>query len=202
MNTALGIAALVVVGGAAVWIALGQGTGGGAGNGSGPGAKEPEQPRKPTTAEVTINGITFTLDLALDDQTRFKGLSGRTKIEDKGGMLFVFPKPQERLEFVMRDCPIPIDVIYLDGSGRVVAWHKMTPEPPRAEDETTKEAPYAGAPEWSATNAKYEARLKKYSSRFSAQFAVEIQGGKTDSLNLKAGQKVTLDVAGLKKMAK
>src|ERR1041385_5543414 len=67
--------------------------------------------------DVNLDGKKFHLELALDDTTRFKGLSDRTDIPADGGMLFVFPRPVTTA-FVMRDCPVPIDIIFLDGSGR------------------------------------------------------------------------------------
>lgn len=135
---------------------------------------------------VRLGGRTFHLELALDDQVRFRGLSERTVIEPDGGMLFVFPRPS-RLSFVMRDCPIPIDIIFLDGAGRVVAMHAMVPEDPKGASENQQ---------------AYEARLRKYPSRFDAQFVIELAGGTLPSLNLAEGQQVELDTNGLKRRAR
>lgn len=145
---------------------------------------------------VKIAGRPFTLEVALDPQTRFKGLSGRTHIEPDGGLIFVFPPSQVAVQaFVMRDCPIPIDIIYLDGSGAVLAMHAMTPEPPRGPDE--------GQPGETNPNMKYNARLKPYSSRFPATIAIELKGGTLAGLNLKEGDRVEFtDLAALKKRAK
>ncbi len=154
-----------------------------------------EQPKDPSVEKVTISGKTFTLELALDDETRFRGLSGRESIPEDGGMLFVFPDRGVRQhQFVMRDCPVPIDIMYLSASGHIVAMHEMLPEPPRKEDEQVAPG--------QTTNAKYEARLKKYPSRFPAQFVIELKGGTMKTLKLKEGQKIDLDLAGLKKRAK
>ncbi|MBX3410278.1 MAG: DUF192 domain-containing protein [Phycisphaeraceae bacterium] len=160
-----------------------------------------------STAKVTINGRAFNLELALNDETRFRGLSGRTEIKPEGGMLFVFKKA-ERREFVMRDCPIPIDIIYLDGSGRVTAMHAMVPDPPREDDEKELSPPrdrsgriIPGLPEWTWTNEKYENRLKRYPSKFPAQFVIELKGGTLETLKLKEGDRVELDREGLKKLA-
>jgi len=200
MNTIFAFVAVALLAGAGVWIGFGKTlTGQGATTTTGPGATPPAP--APKTWDLTINNKKFTLDLSIEDETRFKGLSGRTEIPESGGMLFAFNKVYTKLDFVMRDCPINIDVIFLDASGRVVAWHKMVHDPPRTKEEEAKTAP-AGYPAWAATNEKYENRLKKYSSKFSAQFAVELKGGMTDSLDLKAGQKLDLDVAALKKIAK
>lgn len=135
---------------------------------------------------VRIGGRSFTLELALDPETRFQGLSDRTVIEPDGGMLFVFPRPGQ-LSFVMRDCGIPIDIIFLDGSGRVVATHAMTPEDPKRPTET---------------DAAYDARLRKYPSRFDSQFVIELAGGTLPSLNLSEGQQIALDTNGLKRRAR
>lgn len=142
---------------------------------------------------VRLGGKDFHLELALDGETRFKGLSGRTFIEPDGGMLFAFPYSGD-MQFVMRDCPIPIDIAFLDSTGRITAMHEMTPEPPRTEEEKTLD-PATGM------NTQYEARLRKYPSRFDAQFVIEVAGGTLRTLPIKAGDKVDLDVRALKKAA-
>lgn len=138
------------------------------------------------TAPVTINGERFVMELALDDATRIRGLSGRETIDPQGGMLFVFPHAG-RHEFVMRDCPAPIDIAFLDASGRVVAVHHMTPEPPRREGESA---------------VAYENRLKRYPSRFPAQYAVETVGGRLAALGVKEGDLIRFDAEGLKRRAR
>lgn len=153
-----------------------------------------------TYEKVTIAGKEFKLELALTDQKRFRGLSGREEIPADGGMLFVFTQPKAT-HFVMRDCPIPIDIIFLDPTGRVTATHKMVPDEPRGPDEKKLTVPYPGAPDWTAVNEKYEDRLKKYPSRYDAQFVIELAGNTLDSLKIKEGDQIKLDVAGLKKRA-
>jgi uncharacterized membrane protein (UPF0127 family) len=160
-----------------------------------PAAKEPK------LETVTIAGKDFRLEPALDEDTRFKGLSGREDIKPDGGMLFVFPSAK-KLDFVMRDCPIGIDVIFLDAAGRVTAFHKMVPEEPRAEDEKKLSPPYPGCDPKDWTNEKYESRLHRYGSKYSAQFVIELKAGTLDSLNIHEGDQVKLDVAGLKKRCK
>lgn len=135
---------------------------------------------------VTIGGRAFHLELALDGDVRFKGLSDRTHIEADGGMLFVFPRPS-LLNFVMRDCTIPIDIIFLDGSGRVVATHAMVPEEPQRENES---------------DGAYDLRLHKYGSRFDSQFVIELAGGTLEGLHLAEGQLIELDANGLKRRAR
>jgi uncharacterized membrane protein (UPF0127 family) len=144
-------------------------------------------------SDVTLDGKKFHLELALEPEKRFKGLSGRTEIPAEGGMLFVFPQPLVTA-FVMRDCPIPIDIIFLDGTGRITAMHKMLREGDRSEEEKVLDA--------NGINQKYEDRLKKYPSKFAAQFVIELKGNTLDTLKLKEGQKIELDIPDLKKRAK
>ncbi|GAB5495066.1 MAG: hypothetical protein Phyf2KO_01460 [Phycisphaerales bacterium] len=111
---------------------------------------------------------TFFLEPAINNDSRFKGLSGRTTIDDDGGMIFVFPNAAVR-KFVMRDCPIPIDIVYIDTGGRVIAAHAMLPEDPQAEGES---------------DSAYEERLKRYSSRFATPLVIELQGGMIEKLGI------------------
>ncbi|MBK7404029.1 MAG: DUF192 domain-containing protein [Phycisphaerales bacterium] len=140
---------------------------------------------------VKLGDEMFHLELALTQDKRFQGLSGREHIEKDGGMLFVFPRPSVQA-FVMRDCPVAIDIIFLDPSGRIVAMHQMKVEEPRREDEPKATSPGAD---------KYEQRLVRYSSKFAAQFVIELAGGTLDRLHLTEGDLVKLDTDGLKARA-
>lgn len=132
---------------------------------------------------VKIDGRPFTLEIAADDAKRTLGLGGRTEIPADGGMLFSFRRPAIRY-FVMRDCPIDIDIIFLDGAGRVTQTHAMKAEPPRGEGE--------GEP-GDYLNVKYHSRLKQYSSRYSAKYAIELRGGTLEGLSVEAGDHIELD---------
>lgn len=164
----------------------------------GPQERSGPSPAKPddTHARVEISGRSFNLELALNDEQRFRGLSGREVIPADGGMLFVFPRPSATW-FVMRDCPIPIDIIFLDPSGRITAMHEMQPDPPRTEAEQKLDPPGPGAPRWSWVNQAYEERLTKYPSKYAAQFAIELKGGTIPTLDLSVGDKIELDLKGL-----
>lgn len=150
------------------------------------GCSEPKPSASNNVESVKLDGEWFHLELALDGASRFRGLSDREQIDADGGMLFVFTKPSVQ-RFVMRDCPIPIDIIFLDPSGRITAMHQMTVETPRGEDES---------------DSAYEERLNRYSSKFAAQFVIELAGGTLDRLDLEEGDQVDLDVVGLKARAR
>lgn len=146
-------------------------------------------------ATVKIAGKTFFLEIAANNDKRMLGLGSRTQIADDGGMIFVFPASQVTVQsFVMRDCPIDIDIIYTDGVGRVLTAHEMKSEPPR------DEAKGEGKP-GDMSNVAYDNRLPKYSSRYPATFAIELKAGSIKALGVKEGDLLTFDHAALKKMA-
>jgi uncharacterized membrane protein (UPF0127 family) len=152
---------------------------------------ESESPPKtptevPEAIWVEIVGEPFELELALDTATRHQGLSGRLAIEPNGGMLFVstVERPQA---MVMRDCPIPIDVAFLDFSGEVVAIHEMRPELPHRPSESQRE---------------YESRLRVYGSGVPAGFAIETAGGRLGEVGLQVGDRVVFDIASTLDLAR
>ena len=146
-----------------------------------PGTSTRPPPAQPETTWVEIAGERFELEVALDPGTRYRGLSGRTGIPKNGGMLFVSRRPGP-LAMVMRDCPEPLDVAFLDASGRVVAIHEMKPEPPRSLSESPRD---------------YEARLPSYESGEPALFAIETAGGRLAEVGLAVGDRVVLDARAL-----
>jgi uncharacterized membrane protein (UPF0127 family) len=145
---------------------------------------KPSATTAPKDTKLTIADKTFTLEAALTPTKQFKGLSGRTDIPSDGGMIFVFPSAQERY-FVMRDCPVAIDIVYLDAKMNVTAMHEMVPEPPRSEAEKVLDQ--------NGTNRAYEDRLHRYHSKFPAMYVLEFKGGTIKGLNLKEGQKLQID---------
>jgi uncharacterized membrane protein (UPF0127 family) len=136
-------------------------------------------------ARVEIAGERFSLEIVADEASRNRGLSGRTEIAADGGMLFVFPESRVR-SFWMADCLVDIDIIFLDGQGRVTATHQMKAEPPRRSTETQR---------------AYERRLPGYSSIYPARFAIELKAGTIDRLGIGVDGKIELDLARLKAMA-
>jgi uncharacterized protein len=133
----------------------------------------------PGMQTVMIAERTFHLELALDDDRRFQGLSDRKEIVRDGGMLFVFPKVSD-WPFVMRRCLVPIDLMFLDPSGFVITTHEMQVEPYERTD----------------------TQLKPYYSEWPYQFVVEMRGGTIRELGLKKAQKIELPTDDLKARAK
>ncbi len=158
-----------------------------------PAPSDPTAPSRPAPAAATrpdpgpasvraeVAGETFHFELAADDATRMRGLGGRRHVPANSGMLFSFRLAAPRV-FVMRDCPIPLDIAFLDEAGRVIAIHAMQAEAPRGPEET----PLA-----------YEQRLVQYPSGAPAQFAIETAGGRLAELGLGVGDVVTFDRAAV-----
>jgi uncharacterized membrane protein (UPF0127 family) len=140
-------------------------------------AQSPGPAPAPPTVAATIGGEHFVLELAADPLTMHQGLGGRDRIDPRGGMLFVYPRPQP-LAFVMRDCPVPIDVAFLDPQGRVINLAEMEPEPPRRAGESA---------------ADYDARLPVHRSALPARYAVEVAGGRLRALGVAPGARVEID---------
>ncbi|MCH2169594.1 DUF192 domain-containing protein [Myxococcota bacterium] len=127
--------------------------------------------------QVAVAGRLFDLEFARTREQQQRGLGGRAEIEPFGGMLFGYDPPKP-LMMVMRDCPIPIDVAFVDSAGRVLDLYAMQPEPPRGVDES---------------RADYESRLKRYGGRVMAQFAVEVGGGRLEDLGVGVGDRLSAD---------
>ena len=140
----------------------------------------------PRTEKVVIEGKSWELEIASDQAAIETGLSNRATIPDGTGMLFILPAPRI-VGFWMKGCLTDIDIIFLDPNGRITATYRMKTEAPKIEAETDKQ---------------YEARLTSYSSRFPAQFAIELPPGSLDQLNVRFDDKIELDLERLKALAR
>ncbi len=78
-------------------------------------------------AQVRIGSTVWDVDLAMNDQQRYDGLSGRAYLDKSVGMLFMYPKPAPRA-YCMRKCLIPIDIAFIDSDLRIVKIYTMYPE--------------------------------------------------------------------------
>lgn len=122
-------------------------------------------PAPKTYPSVTIHGRTWPVEVAETSKKRYQGLSGRTNLSPRTGMLFIFPQPRV-LDFCMRGCPKAIDIAFIDAGRKVVKIHTMQPEPDLGEG-------------------------RGYSSVVPAQYALETAGGALFAAGVKVGDTVT-----------
>ena len=64
------------------------------------------------TSKVSINSVTFEVELVRTQKELMHGLSGRSSLAQNQGMLFVFEKPSY-YSFWMRDMKFPLDIIFI-----------------------------------------------------------------------------------------
>lgn len=68
---------------------------------------------------VLPSGTEFTLEIADDPQSRWRGYRYREHVAADEGMLFVFSREQP-LSFEMKDCLVSLDMIFLDANLQIV----------------------------------------------------------------------------------
>lgn len=79
-------------------------------------------------SEVRIGASSISVDVADTPSLREQGLSGRKSLCADCGMLFIFEKPG-RPTFWMKDMNFAIDIVWIDGAGKVVTVHtSLAPE--------------------------------------------------------------------------
>lgn len=114
------------------------------------------------TAQMKIGGKTFDIEIAATESQQETGLMKRDSMPDDHGMIFVFPNERER-GFWMKNTRIPLDILFLDSSGKIVSIHQMIP---------------------------YDERLTP--SDFPARYAIELNKGAAESAGVKVGDRITI----------
>jgi len=114
------------------------------------------------TIQMQIGSKTFTLEVADNDRDRKYGLMNRDSLPKDHGMIFAFTK-EAPLSFYMRKTKMPLDILYLDRTGKIVSIKQMRPF-----DE-------ASVP-----------------SDFPAQFAIELNKGSAEAVGAKVGESLPL----------
>ena len=131
---------------------------------SNPTAPTPTNPNGPRV--IFPDGHVIRVELAPDPATREQGLMYRDRMPDGNGMLFFFPVTSE-YAFWMKNVRMPLDIIWLDESHRVV-W-------------IVHEAPPCGG----------EACVV-YQPPRNATFVIEVTGGFARLEGIRIGERVTI----------
>lgn len=77
-----------------------------------------------TRHTLRIGPHAFEVEIAATPEQRQRGLMGRDRLPDNGGMLFVFESPGRHC-FWMRDTPLPLSIAFIDDAGRIVGLADM-----------------------------------------------------------------------------
>lgn len=75
---------------------------------------------------LEINGKEYNVTVASTEDEKEKGLMNVSEMPENEGMLFVYDEPQT-LGFWMKDTKLPLDIIFIDEFGEVVAVEKGEP---------------------------------------------------------------------------
>jgi uncharacterized protein len=118
---------------------------------------------------ATINGHTFSIELAKDDKTRERGLSYRASLPEDQGLLFLFDKPST-YSFWMKEMHFPIDIIYIDNDTIVHVFENVPPP----------------------TSPKQE--LPVYTPDTPADKVLEINAGLSKKYRIKKGDKIKFNL--------
>ena len=145
---------------------------------AGCGRKAPSEPDPTKKINLSLAGKRFEFEVALTDEQHRIGLMGRKSLGENKGMLFVFLEDGPR-QFWMKNCLIPLDIIYLDRSGRIVGIRTLPPPDP-------------DQPEAIPTYPFPEPIVR---------YVIELNGGTANRLGLKVGTEIKLPHALLQKKA-
>ncbi|APY14626.1 DUF192 domain-containing protein [Brucella sp. 10RB9214] len=99
----------------------------------------------------TGNKINFALEVADTDEARVRGLMWRTDFPKDRAMIFILGE-MRRIVMWMQNTPLPLDMVFLDDKGRVVAIHENAV--PFSENLISSEVPAAYAIELLAGTVK------------------------------------------------
>jgi uncharacterized protein len=112
--------------------------------------------------KMRIGSNTYKLEVARKDAERNKGLMDRDSLDADRGMIFVFSE-QKIVTFWMKNVKFPLDIVFLDSHGGIVAIKQMKPM-----DETGVD------------------------SLLPARYAIELKEGTAKAENLRIGQLLDL----------
>lgn len=142
------------------------------------------------TMPLTVNGQTFTVEIADNDKARTQGLSGRAELAADHGMLFAFAQPA-KLVFWMPDMHFAIDIIWLDADQHVLGLVPNA-EPCIGKEPCNLNTPLADPNTCHPGMAQTQCPLLP--SPDATKFVLELPAGSAKALNLQQGTPVTFEL--------
>lgn len=83
-------------------------------------------PKRNKVLPINVAGIELEVELATTSEEHILGLMYRDKLEENGGMLFVYPR-ENILSFWMKDTRIPLSIAFIREDGRIIQIDSMKP---------------------------------------------------------------------------
>lgn len=84
------------------------------------------EPKRNKILPINVAGIELEVELATTFEEQSLGLMYRDKLEENGGMLFVYPR-ENILSFWMKDTRIPLSIAFIKADGRIIQIESMKP---------------------------------------------------------------------------
>jgi uncharacterized membrane protein (UPF0127 family) len=128
--------------------------------------------RTEAAVAVGFGGRVLRAEIRDDFAGRAQGYMGRTRIADDEALLFLYGEAAER-GFWMKNCLVPLDILYLADDGRVHSVHHAAP-------------PAAGVP---------DEELPRYPSGVPVRLVLEVRGGAAAEAGVGPGSRVELPPA-------
>lgn len=94
------------------------------------------------TASLTLGSQHITVEIADTPETMQTGLMFRKTMPDDHGMIFVFPELRQA-SFWMHNTNLPLDIAYLDRTGKLLEVHAATPHDDTPIPSATADIAYA-----------------------------------------------------------
>jgi len=121
-------------------------------------------------AVITINEHSFSVEIADSASKQMRGLSGREKLNENEGMLFVF-KDSSIKTFWMKGMKFPIDIIWIK-EGRIMEFSENLPPPKNI----------------------LNAFIESVAPSVPIDSVLEVASGTVEKLGIKAGDKISINL--------
>jgi len=127
----------------------------------------PSPTPKVSLKTVKIENLEIDVEVAKSADERAKGLSGRDRLDENSGMVFVFSKDSKPI-FWMKDTKIALDIIWINYNKIVGIEKNVQPE-----------------------IGKTDSELKKYTAPSIVDYVLEVNAGFADKNNIKIDQMIS-----------